>query len=137
MAATLSLLGVSWILNSWIPVAIAAICQLMNATGKPYAPYTLIYKHLMVPAKLIRPHIIQDDPVPYRFASLTGGSLTLVGAIFLWVNYPIVGWIIILVVFTLQNINFWVNFCTMYYMYYLLNRIGVSGFKENFEIKEE
>ncbi len=79
---------------------------------------------------MIKPHIIQDDPVPHRFASFIGGILTLVGAIFLWMNYPIVGWIIILIVFTLQNLNFWVNFCMMYYMYYLMNRIGVPGFKE-------
>tara|TARA_Y100000031_G_scaffold153945_1_gene200410 strand:+ start:115 stop:516 length:402 start_codon:yes stop_codon:yes gene_type:complete len=130
MAMTLLLIVAAWILNSWIPVAIAAICQLMNATGKTYAPYTLIYKHLMVPTKLIRPHIIQDDPVPHHFASLMGGIVTLVGTIFLWLNYPIVGWIILLMVFMLQNLNFWVNFCTMYYMYYLINRIGIPGFKE-------
>jgi hypothetical protein len=130
MVMTLLLIVLAWILNNWIPLAIAAFCQLMNATGKSYAPYTLIYRYLMIKAKLIKPHIIPDDPVPHQFASLIGGILTLVGAIFLLVNYSIVGWIIILIVFTLQNLNFWVNFCMMYYMYYLLNRIGVPGFKE-------
>ena len=38
MAMTLLLIVAAWILNSWIPVAIAAICQLMNATGTTYAP---------------------------------------------------------------------------------------------------
>ena len=137
MAMTLLLIGLAWILNSWIPVAIASACQLFNATGKPYAPYTQIYRRLMVPFKLIKPHIIQDDPVPHNFASLIGGILTLVSAILLWANISIIGWIILLIVFTLQNLNFWVNFCTMYYMYYLLSKLGVPGFKEKIEIKKE
>jgi hypothetical protein len=130
MAMTLLLIVLAWILNSWIPTAIAAICQLLNATKKPYAPYSMIYKYLMVPVKFIKPHIIQDDPVPHRFASLIGGIVTVIGTFFLWVDIPVVGWIIMLIVFTLQSLNFWVNFCMMYYIYYLLNRIGVPGFKE-------
>jgi hypothetical protein len=130
MVMTLLLIVFAWIFNSWIPVFIAAICQLINATGKTFAPYRLMYKYLMVPFKLIKPHIIQDDPVPHNFASLIGGILTLIGAIFLFLNYTVTGWIVILIVFTLQNLNFWVNFCMMYYMYYILNRFGVPGFKE-------
>ena len=130
MAATLLLIALSWVLNSWIPAGIAAICQFMGATGSPYAPYTLIYRLVLVPVKLIKPQIIPDDPVPHHFASLVGGIITLIGSIFLLANLPIVGWAILLIVFTLQNLNFWVNFCMMYYFYYILNRLGVPGFGE-------
>ncbi len=130
MAGTLFLLSLSWVLDSWIPAAIAAFSQLIGATGSPLAPYFLIYRRMVVPVNLIKPHIIQDDPVPHHFASLIGGLLTLIGTIFLWANYSLVGWIILLIVFTLQNLNFWVNFCMMYYLYYVLNRFGVPGFTE-------
>ena len=130
MAATLLLLALGWVLDNWIPVAIAAICQLISATGSPYAPYFLIYKRVMLPVNLIKPHIIPDDPILHRFASLIGGLFTLLGAIFLWANYSLVGWIFVLIVFTLQSLNFLVNFCMMYYLYYVLNRIGVPGFTE-------
>ena len=128
MATTLLLLALGWVLNSWIPVAIATICQLINATGSPYAPYALIYRQVILPVNLIKPHIIPDDPIPHRFASLIGGLLTLLGAIFLWANYLLIGWLLVLIVFTLQNLNFWVNFCLMYYLHYVLNQFGVPGF---------
>ncbi len=130
MAGTLLLLSLSWVLDSWIPVAIATVCQFLGGTGSPNAPYFLIYNRVMVPANLIKPHMIQDDPIPHRFASLIGGLLTLIGTIFLWANYSLVGWIIVLIVFVLQSLNFWVSFCMMYYMYYVLNRLGVPGFTE-------
>ena len=126
---TLLLIALCWILDSWIPVAIAAICQLIDATGSPFAPCFLIYTRAMVPAKLIKPRIIPDDLVPHRFASLIGGLLTLLGAILLGVNYRLVGWTLVITVFALQSLNFWVNFCMMYYMYCLLNRLGVPGFQ--------
>lgn len=130
MVATILLIALSWILNSWIPTAIAAVCQLLSSTGSNYAPYYLIYKGVMVPAKIIKPKIIPDDPVPHRFAALFGGIFTLAAAIFLWADYLLAGWIVAFIVFVLQSLNFWVNFCLMYYMYYLLNRIGIRGFKD-------
>jgi hypothetical protein len=130
MAVTLLLLALGWVLDSWIPVGLAAVCQLLGATGSAYAPYSFIYRHLMRRLALLKPHVIQDDPVPHRFASLIGGLITLVGTIFLAVGLPAVGWTFAIVVFTLQNLNFWVNFCMMYYLYYLLNRLSVPGFRE-------
>ncbi len=131
MAATLFLLALSWVINSWIPVAIAAVCQIIGATKSQFAPYFWIYKYVAVPLHLVKPHIIQDDPVPHRFASLIGGIITLIGAILILANYSLVGGIFVLIVFTLQSLNLWVNFCMMYSFYYVLSRLGVSGFKEN------
>lgn len=130
MAANLSLLALGWVLNSWIPIAIGAVCQLFGATSLPIAPFFVLYKRVMVPINLIKPHIIEDDPLPHRFASLIGGILLLLGAIFLWLSYSLVGWIFVLTVFTLQSLDFLVNFCVRYYMNYVLSRLGVPGFTE-------
>lgn len=128
MMANLLLLALGWVLNSWIPVFASAICQLLGATKFNIAPYTAIYKYVLVPVKLIKPKTIVDDPLPHRFASLIGGILILFGSIFLFIDIPIVGWLFVFTVFTLQNLNLWVNFCMMYSMYYVLNKFGVSGF---------
>jgi hypothetical protein len=130
MGMTLTLLALGWVIDSWMPVAVAAVCQLLSASGSPYAPYSLLYRRVLLPAQLLKPHAIQDDPVPHRFASLIGGILTLAGTLFQLLGYSTVGWLFIITVFTLQNLNFWVNFCIMYYMYYLLGRLGVPGFSE-------
>jgi len=128
MMANLLLLAIGWILDSWIPIFASSLCQLIGATKFNIAPYTAIYKYILVPINLVKPNIIVDDPLPHRFASLIGGLLILFGATFLFIGIPIIGWLFVLMVFTLQSLNLWVNFCMMYAMYYLLNRLGVKGF---------
>ena len=128
MFANLVLLASGWVFNSWIPLTVAALSQLLGATELIFAPYFALYNLIFIPVRIIKPYRITDDPVPHRFASLIGGILTLFGIIFLLVGVPIVGWVFIIMVFTLQNLNLWVNFCMMYSMYYLLYRLSIPGF---------
>lgn len=128
MLANLLLLGLGWVIDSWIPIFASALCQLLGATKLNIAPYTALYKYVLVPTKLLKPNTITDDPLPHRFASFIGGVLILIGSILLFFDIPIIGWLFIAIVFTLQNLNLWVNFCMMYSMYYFLNTLGVPGF---------
>ena len=128
MFANLMLLAFGWVFNSWLPLIIAALSQLLGATKLPFAPYFGLYNLVFIPFRIINPYRITDDPVPHRFASLIGGLLTLFGTIFILVGFPTVGWIFIIMVFTFQNLNLWVNFCMMYSLYYLLYRLRIPGF---------
>lgn len=128
MAATLLLIALSWVLDSWVPVGIAALCQLIGATGSQFAPYFWVYLRVLVPLKIIQPNTIPDDPVPHQFASLIGGIMTLIATSLLLANISIAGWTVLIIIFIFQSLNFWVNFCMMYYLYYVMNRLGVPGF---------
>jgi len=128
MFANLVLLSLAWVFNSWILLSVAAFSQLIGATQLSFAPYFVIYNLVFVPLGIMKPHSITDDPVPHRFASFIGGLLIVTGTIFLLLGFPILGWVFIVMVFTFQNLNLWVNFCMMYSMYYLFYRLGIPGF---------
>jgi hypothetical protein len=109
-------------------VAFVALAQLLGAAGVPFAPYSLLYKHVVRPSGVVKPHVIPDNPEPHRFAMLVGGIFNSVATIALLANAPAIAWVLVGIVVVLANLNFWLNFCMGCWMYYLLNRLGVPGF---------
>ncbi len=128
MAMTASLLVIGFLLNSWIPVAIAIVCQFSGAAGLSFAPYRVLYTRLIVPGGLVKPDKIPDHHTPHRFAALVGGLFDLIGLILLLAGVTVAGWIFIAIVFVLSNLNLWLGFCAGCFMYYMLNKLGVPGF---------
>ncbi len=127
-ALTIILLIVGYILNAWPLVALVAIAQLLGALDSPYGPYRLTYKYLLVPANLLKPKVIMDNPEPHRFAMLVGAIFNGVATVALLAGAPVVGWVLVGIVVVLANLNFWLNFCVGCLMYYQLHRFGVPGF---------
>ena len=79
MAMTASLLVIGFLLNSWIPVAIAVVCQFSGAAGLSFAPYRVLYTRLVVPSGLVKPNTIPDHHAPHRFGALVGGLFNRIG----------------------------------------------------------
>jgi len=127
-ALTIILLIVAFVLNSWLLVALVALAQLLGALDSPFGPYRLAYQHIVKPSGLAKPHVINDNPEPHRFAMLVGALFNSVATIALLSGAPVVGWTLVTIVVVLANLNFWVNFCAGCWMYYQLNRLGVPGF---------
>jgi hypothetical protein len=48
-ALTLMLLIVAFVLDSWLLVALVALCQLCGALQLPFAPYRLAYQRIVKP----------------------------------------------------------------------------------------
>ncbi|NWF68434.1 MAG: DUF4395 domain-containing protein [Chloroflexi bacterium] len=136
MAATIILLILAFVFNSPLLVALVALAQLMGATGSAYAPYALLYKNVVRPSGLVKPHVIADNPEPHRFAMLVGGVFNLAATLALLAGLPALAWVLVGVVVVLANLNFWLNFCMGCWMYYQLNRFGVPGFNQA-PIKEQ
>ena len=128
MAMTASLLGIAYLLNSWIPVGIAIICQFSGAAGLSISPYRILYVHLVVPGGLMKPNEIPDHHAPHRFAAMVGGLFNLIGIILLLTGMVIPGWIFIAIVFVLSILNLFLSFCAGCFMYYIFNKLGVPGF---------
>ncbi len=127
-ALTIILLVLAFVLNSWILIAFVAIAQLFGGLGLAFAPYRLIYQHLLKPAGIIKPRIESDNPQPHRFAMLVGAIFNGAATIALLANVAIIGWSLVWIVIALANLNFWLNFCLGCWMYYQFNRLGVPGF---------
>lgn len=130
MALTIAILLIAFVLDSWVLVAFVAIAQLMGGLGLPVAPYRLIYQHIVKPAGIAKPHIIEDNPEPHRFAMLVGALFNGVAVLALFAGASALAWILVWVVIALANLNFWLNFCLGCWMYYQFNRLGIPGFTQ-------
>ncbi len=128
IAFTISLLLIAFIIDSWVIVAFVAIAQLMGGLGLPIAPYRIIYQNGVKLAGIVKPHVIEDNPEPHRFAMLVGALFNGAAVLALLTGASTVAWILVWVVIALANLNFWLNFCLGCWMYYQFNRLGVPGF---------
>ena len=126
-ACTIALLTLGFIVDSWLPVALAAICQFLGATGSPFAPYRFLYEHVARASGIVKPNVKPDNPQPHHFASFVGGTFDLIGLLLLLAGSSL-GWLFVGIVFVLANLNLWVSFCAGCMMYYVFNRLGVPGF---------
>lgn len=129
-ALTIILLLIGFVFDSWILIAFVAIAQLLGGLGLPFAPYRLIYQHILKPAGLVKPHIIDDNPEPHRFAMLVGATFNGLATLALLTYAATIAWILVWTVIVLANLNFWLNFCLGCWMYYQFNRLGIPGFNQ-------
>ena len=127
-ALTILLLVAGFILDSWLLVAFVALCQFLGALAVPFAPYRLIYQHLVKPTGIVKPRIETDNPEPHRFAMLIGAIFNGAATVALLTGVSLVGWVLVGIVVVLANVNFWLNFCVGCWVYYRLNRLGIPGF---------
>jgi Domain of unknown function (DUF4395) len=111
----------------WL-VAVAAVLLAISALAPAVGPFRLLYRLVVVPAKLIRPRIVEDDPAPHRFAQAVGASFLVASTICLFAlpEAPAVGWGLDLIVFVLATLNLTVGFCAGCFVYYQLGRIGLA-----------
>jgi len=129
-ALTIILLLLGFVLDSWILVTFVAIAQLMGSLGLSVAPYRLIYQNIVKSVGIVKPHIIDDNPEPHRFAMLVGALFNGTATFALLMGVPALAWGLVWIVIALANLNFWLNFCLGCWMYYQLNRLGVPGFTQ-------
>lgn len=129
-ALTIILLLIGFVIESWVFVAIVAIAQLLGGFGLPFAPYRLIYQHIVKPLGLIKPHVVDDNPEPHRFSMFVGTVFNGVATLALLSSASTIGWVLVWIVIVLANLNFWLNFCLGCWFYYQLNRYGIPGFSQ-------
>jgi hypothetical protein len=127
-ALTIILLLQGFVLNSTLLVAMVAVAQLFGALDVPYAPYRLIYQRVVKPSGLVKPHVINDNPEPHRFAMLVGAIFNGAATVLLLAGAPAAAWVLVWIVIALANLNFWINFCAGCWMYYQFHRLGLPGF---------
>ena len=129
-ALTISLLIIAFVLNIWPIVTFVAIAQLFGGLALPFAPYKLIYQHIVKSSGLVKPNPIPDNPEPHRFSMLIGALFNGAATLLFLANISIIAWILVAIVVILANVNFWLNFCLGCWFYYRLNRLGIPGFTQ-------
>ena len=125
-ATTFVLSGLAFIFGQPALVVLAALLMLWGVIIPAYSPYKLFYQSVLIPLKLLRPRIVEDDPSPHRFAQGIGAAFLIVASIVFYATPAVsVGWVLDLIVFVLAGLNFFVGFCAGCFVYYQLGRLGV------------
>jgi uncharacterized protein DUF4395 len=108
----------------WL-VGLVGVAMAIGAVWPDSGPFRLLYKNVVVPANLVKPNVIADDPAPHRFALGFGAVVVLLATVILALGLPIIGWALSAIVALLAFINFAFNYCVGCQIYFLLGRLGI------------
>jgi len=125
-ACVVLLTALAFLLYQPIIVAITAVLMAISALAPSISPFRLIYKGVVLPLRLLKPRIVEDDPAPHRFAQGVGATFLIATTLVLYLTGAApVGWALDLIVFVLAGINLTIGFCAGCFVYYHLGRIGL------------
>jgi len=109
---------------------LAGLLALILAAGTARAEwglFRLLYLRVALPLRWLRPHVVDDNPAPHRFAQGVGAALLALGWIALLAGAAALGWALVLLVAVLALVNVVFDFCAGCFMYYQLRRVGLIG----------
>jgi Domain of unknown function (DUF4395) len=125
-ACTVLLTGLGFLLNQPIIVLIAAILLVLAALVPAVSPFRLLYRGIFLPLHVLRPRMVEDDPLPHRFAQGVGATFLIASTlVLLLTKNALVGWTLDLIIFVLVGTNLTVGFCAGCFVYYHLGRLGL------------
>lgn len=122
--------AVAWLAALPVLVAVLAAVLLLNVALGESGPLRLLYRHVVLPLRVVRPHPVPDDPAPHRFAQGVGGGLLAVAAGTFVAGVPGVGWLLAALVAVLAAVNVLWNFCAGCFLYAQLRRAGLIRRRE-------
>jgi len=109
----------------WLVAVLAAILGL-GALWPRASLFQQLYRRVLRPLGLLRPRVIDDNPVPHRFAQGMGATFLALGALLLLaVDATSAGWALAGLVAVLAAVNLFFSFCAGCFAYYQLARLGL------------
>ncbi len=127
----IGLLLLTFVLDAPIIAAFVAAVMLVGTISPRLALFQGFYRDVLKPFRLVRPHVIVDNPEPHRFAQGFGGAVVTLGVIALFAGQGVLGWALVWLVIALAALNLYLGFCAGCFVYYQFNRLGVPGFRAN------
>ncbi len=107
----------------WLILFLAAVL-VTSAASPSRSVLRLLYQRVAVPLRLIRPHMVPDDPAPHRFAQGVGAVVLWLSTLALFVGASTLGWVLAGLVAALALVNVVAGFCAGCFVYYQLSRRG-------------
>ena len=124
---TIIISGIALILQNIIPLIILAGIFLLSGTVRSISPFSLLYRWIIKPLKIIKSDYRLDNIQPHKFGQLIGAITVVLALALIQFGYTTAGWIIVGVLIALTAISY-AGWCVGCYMYYQLNRLGLGGF---------
>jgi hypothetical protein len=129
--STAAVMLLAFVLDIWPLAALLAVINALATAVPALSPWRPLYRRILRPMGLVRPHVIPDHHEPHRFARAVGAVLAATSATLVAVGLPGLGWAVgwVLIFFALLNVV--VGFCVGCFTYYQLNRLGIPGFSRS------
>lgn len=109
---------------AWL-VGVLALIMTLSTAVPAWGPFRVLYQSVVLPAGWLRPHVLDDDPAPHRFAQGVGAAFLGASWIALTSGASAVGWALTILVAALAMLNVVANFCAGCFVYYQLRRYGL------------
>ena len=119
---------VAFVTNSVWLVGLVGLLMVVGTIWPQAGLFKWIYKVFLLPAGLLKPDVIDDNPEPHRFAQGFGGVVVALALLTLLLGYAVLGWALTWLVIVLAGLNLFLGFCAGCFVYYQLARLGVPGF---------
>ena len=125
-ASIISLTILAFLLDvPWLVLFVGAVLG-VGTIWPGAALFQGVYRRVLKPLGLLKPHVIDDDPTPHRFAQGLGATfLGLSSLALLVLDLPALGWGLAGLVVVLAGINLFFNFCAGCFVYLQLSRLGL------------
>ncbi len=128
-AAISALTLTAFVFNLPALAAFVGIVMVAGTAWKELALFKQFYRHVLMPAKLVKPNQVEGPSAPHEFAQLLGGIFLIAGSLLLFSRSPIFGWGLAWIVILLASVNLFFGFCVGCFVYYQLGKLGVPGFR--------
>ncbi len=123
--AIMVVVAAAWLLDlPWLVLLLAA-ALLLNVAWPAGGPLRLLYRRVALPLRVVRPHLVVDDPAPHRFSQGVGMVFLAASAAALYLGAAWWGWGLASLVGVLAAVNVFWNFCAGCFLYYQLRRAGL------------
>lgn len=125
-ASIITLTSLAFVFDlSWLVLFVALVLA-VGTIWPGAALFQGAYRRVLKPLGLLKPHVIDDDPAPHRFAQGLGAIfLGLSSLALLALDLVPLGWALAGLVVVLAAINLLLNFCAGCFLYLQLNRLGL------------
>lgn len=127
-AFIIGLLSLAFVLDTPLLVAFVSAVMIIGTIWPNAGLFKRIYRHVLLPARIVRPDVIPDNPEPHLFAQGLGGAFTALSTLALLAGVTGIGWALAWLVIVLAGLNLFAGWCAGCTIYYWLNRLGVPGF---------
>lgn len=124
-ASLITLTVLAFLFDIPLLVGFVALVLALGTINPQFALFKQVYTRLFVPAGILTPNVIPDDPRPHRFAQGVGAVFLTLSTLALFAGAGIVGWGLAGIVVVLAGINLFLGFCAGCFIYYQLVRFDI------------
>lgn len=124
---TIGIAGAALGMQNTLPLMLLGGVFLLSGSVRVISPFTLLYRWVVSPLRLMRSDYRLDNIQPHKFGQWVGALTVLIALGLIEYVSPLAGWLVVVVLIALTAISY-AGWCVGCFMYYQLNRLGLGGF---------